>query len=112
MSAIAPKATELARRNKPPLCAISDHMQRSNSLLDHLASEREQLVWNRETKRFGRGPVDDEIELCRLLDRDVRRLRPAQNLVDEVAGAAEQLGNIRSIGHQTSRRQFEPGWRL
>src|SRR6516165_11361042 len=73
MSAIAPKATELARRNKPPLCAISDHMQRSNSLLDHLVSEREQLVWNRETKCLGRGQIDGEIELDWLLDRDVRR---------------------------------------
>jgi hypothetical protein len=32
-----------------------------------------------DAKRFGSGPVDDEIELGRLLDRQIRRLRPAQN---------------------------------
>ena len=108
MSAIAPKATELARRNKPPLCAISDHMQRSNSLLDHLASEREQLVWNRETKCLGRGQIDGEIELDWLLDRDVGGLCPAQNLVDEFGGAAEQVRYVCSIGHQTYRFEVLP----
>src|SRR5262249_22233035 len=36
-------------------------------------------------ERLGRCGIDDEVELRRLLDRDVAWLRPAQNLVDVVA---------------------------
>jgi hypothetical protein len=38
--------------------------------------------------------VDDQLELGRLLDRNVGRFRPAQNLVGELSGAG-------SIGRQT-----------
>jgi hypothetical protein len=37
---------------------------------------------------------------------DFDRLRPAQNLVNKVGGAAEQVREAWSIGHQTSR--FDP----
>ena len=56
-----------------------------------------------EAERLGGRQIDDEIELGRLLDREVGRLRPAQNLVDIVGGAPEQVREVRSIGHQTSR---------
>src|SRR5262245_42730016 len=42
-------------------------------------------------------------ELSRLLDRNVARLRPTQNLVDIVGGEPEQVRDVRSIGHQTAR---------
>ena len=35
-------------------------------LLNHLVGDGKQLAWNRETERFGRGQIDDEIELSRL----------------------------------------------
>ena len=47
--------------------------------------------------------IDDEIEFGRLLDREVGRFRPAQNLIDIVAGAPEQVRVVCSIGHQASR---------
>jgi len=50
-----------------------------NDLLDHLVGAGEQMRRDGDAKRFGSGPVDDEIELGRLLDRQIRRLRPAQN---------------------------------
>ena len=56
-----------------------------------------------EAERLGGRQVDDQIELGRLLDREVGRLRPAQNLVDIVGGAPEQVREVRSIGHQASR---------
>ena len=61
-----------------------------------------------EAERLGGRQIDDEIELGRLLDRDVGRLRPAQNLVDIVGGAPEQVREIWSIGHQTSRFDVLP----
>jgi hypothetical protein len=40
--------------------------------------------------------------MSRLLDRQVARLRPAQNLVDEVGSAPPQDREVRSIGQETS----------
>src|SRR5262249_6395251 len=52
--------------------------------------------------RLRRGQVHDEIESGRLLDWNVARLCPAQNLIDIVTGAAEQVGIVCSIVSQTS----------
>src|SRR5262249_46817996 len=54
-------------------------------------------------EHLGGGEVDDEIELGRLLDRDVGRLRSSQNLVDNLGGALPSVYPVRSIGHQTAR---------
>src|SRR6516165_11554447 len=51
----------------------------STPSFDHLVGEREQLVRNLEAERLGGRDVDDEIELGRLLDRQVVRLCPTQN---------------------------------
>jgi hypothetical protein len=56
-----------------------------------------------EAECLGGRKVDDEVELGWLLDRDVSRFRPAQNFVDKVGGAPQEVWEIRSIGHQTSR---------
>jgi hypothetical protein len=57
---------------------------------DHLVGEREQLVWEIEAERLRCGEINDEIELGRLLDRDVRRLRPAQDFVRILGGAPDR----------------------
>jgi len=69
-------------------------------LLDHLVGEHEQVMWNSETERLGGCQVDTEIEFGRLLDRDIGRLRPAQNFVDNLGSAPEQVSDVRSIGGQ------------
>src|SRR5580658_7710163 len=57
---------------------------------------------NSETKRRGSLHIDGEVKLGRLLDWDVGRLRPVQNLVDQFGGAAKQVRVVWSIGNQTS----------
>jgi hypothetical protein len=53
-------------------------MQCSKSeLLDHLVGEREQLVRYGQAERLCGCQIDNQIELGRLLDRNVARVRPA-----------------------------------
>ena len=45
--------------------------------IDCLIGPQEELLGNCQAECLGRRKIDDEIELGRLLDRDVGRLRPA-----------------------------------
>src|SRR6516162_10523352 len=60
-----------------------------------LAARRAPAPW--------RWSIDNEIELGRLLDRNLAWLCPAKNLVDIVGGAPPQIWEVRSVGHQPSR---------
>jgi len=50
-------------------------------LFDHLVGGDEQLVWHSEPEHPGGLVVDDELELARLRDRQIRRLRPLENAI-------------------------------
>src|SRR5215475_6506033 len=70
--------------------------------LNQLIGAQQQRFGNFQSKRLGGGEVDDEMELSRLLDRDVARLRPAQNFVDEFGGAPELIREVWAVGHERS----------
>jgi len=57
-------------------------------LFDHLVGAQQKRLRNVQAERLRGRKIEDQIELGRLLNRDVGGLRPAQNLVDQVAGAA------------------------
>jgi hypothetical protein len=52
--------------------------QQKPALIDHLIGAQQDGFRYFEPERLGSAQVDDEIELGRLLDRDVAWLRPAQ----------------------------------
>jgi hypothetical protein len=54
-----------------------ERLQQNCGLFDDLVGKREQLVRDCEAERLRGRKVDDEIELGRLLDWDVRGLCPA-----------------------------------
>src|SRR5215470_5610084 len=68
---------------------------------DHLVGAGEESRGQVDAERLGGSEVDDEIEFGRLLDRDVPWLRPVHYLVHKIGGAAEQVREVWSIGHQT-----------
>ena len=61
------------------------------------------MVGYRQPKGLGGGQIDYELELDRLLDRQLGRLRAAQNPVNIIGGAPELVRKVYSIGHQASR---------
>ena len=52
---------------------------------------------NGETKPLGSLEIDDEIEFGWLLNRYIGRLRPAQNPVDQLGGAPNQVRKTCSV---------------
>src|SRR6516225_2053131 len=72
-----------------------------NDLFDHLVGSYKQSLGHSDAQRLGGLDVNYKIELTWLLDRDVRRLRSAQYLVDKIGGTPKQLLSIWSIVDQS-----------
>src|SRR5438874_1106550 len=80
---------QIALRSETTGCATNGLMRRSKltSLFDQLVGADKQCRWHVDTERLGRLQVDHQFELGRLFDRQVRRLRTLENLVNEARGA-------------------------
>jgi hypothetical protein len=78
------------------------HCGKHAVLFNHLVGAGEECRWGGEAERFGGLEVDDEVEFDDLLDRDVSGFSPAQNLVDQVGRTPIQIGEVGSVGDQSS----------
>jgi hypothetical protein len=91
-------------------------MQQVAALLNHLVGAGKKRWRNVEAERLGGGQVDNEIELGRLLDRQVGGFRSAQNPVDIVGRAPVEVREVRSVGHQSPGfdvgTSIEDGWQV
>src|SRR5262249_11219454 len=102
MSATAPIATELWRRNKTSLSANSRHMHRSKprSLFDHLVGARQQRRRNGEVKHPGGLGIDHQLELARLHDRQVGGLGALEDTAGVNSELPKRIDNVGSVAHQ------------
>src|SRR5262249_22414347 len=70
-------------------CFLHRALQQPTPLFDHLVGSGEQSGRNFKAEGLRCRQINDEIELSRLLDWQVSRLSPAQNLVDKIGSAPE-----------------------
>src|SRR6266496_2135246 len=90
-------------------CHEETHATAANSVLfDHFVGAREQRGRDSEAERLRGSKVDYQLELGGLLDGQIARLCPFENLVYEVRGAAIHVMKAHSVGHQSARcRKFQ-----
>src|SRR5205085_7312252 len=72
------------------------------ALFDHLVGEREQFWRYGQAERVRSLEIDHEIELGRLLNRQVRGLGATDDPVHVRRGAPMQVGRIDAIGDQSA----------
>ncbi len=70
---------------------------------DHLIGANEHCRWHNDAKRLCGLQIDHQLELGRLFDRQVGRLRTLENLVDENGGPTKYIWIIRSVGQKEAR---------
>src|SRR5262245_11435157 len=76
--------------------------QQHSCSFNHLVGAGEQRRRYGEAKHLRGHQIDDEVEFGRLLDRNVGRFRPAQNLVDMLRRTPVEMHVVDAIGYKTS----------
>src|SRR4029077_944473 len=71
-------------------------------LFDHLIRSRQHVRWNRQADLLGGFQIDDELELRRLLDRQIFRLGAFQDLVDVSGRAPVEISDQGTVSHQAT----------
>src|SRR5438045_43219 len=67
---------------------------------DYPVGAQEYRCWNRNAQGLGGPRVDNKLELCRLLDRQIARLRALEDLVHIAGGTPEVVQRGWSVGKQ------------
>ena len=71
---------------------------RHSGSLDYLSRAQQDRLGDGNAEYFRGFQVDDEIEFCRLLDRQIARFGAFEDLVDVVGGATVRLWDIHAVG--------------
>ena len=74
--------------------------QTSECLFDHLVGEQSHRIGDGKTERLSGLHIDDQLKLCRRLDREVGRLRAFEDAVDVPRCLVELFDLISTIRDQ------------
>lgn len=74
--------------------AASHRLSGVISSLDNLVRPKEQRLRDRQAERLRRPGIHDQLELCRLFDRQVCGLGAAEDLVDVPGGLAKHISRV------------------
>src|SRR5262245_796474 len=85
-----------------PLCAKSGHSHCSKQLRYSITSSAgdKELVWHGEAEHRGGLDIEDQLELGRLHNGQVRDLRPLEDAPGIGAGLTPRVRNVGSVAHQ------------
>ena len=83
-----------------PRADATGSLAKKHQLFDHLVSARKQGVWYVEADRLGCLQVDHQLELGRVLDRQLSRLLALQNAIDVPPGAPVEVDVVDAVGRQ------------
>src|SRR5262245_24422346 len=73
-----------------------------HALLDHLVCPQQHRLRNRQTQRLRRLEVDDEFELCGLLDGQIGWLGPLEDLIHLGGGPPVEIEKARPVSHEAA----------
>src|SRR5882724_13608393 len=88
---MAPRATHSASRGHDDLLSA-----------DHLIRLEEERRGNREPERLSGLEIDDQLELRRLLHRQVGGLSPLEDLVHIDSSSAAEVARAWPVGHEST----------
>jgi hypothetical protein len=89
MRAGSPSSSPSCAAPELPGWVAKDEAQQNPWLFDHLVGAGEEQFRNCQFERLGSREIDNEVELGRLLHRDIAGFRPTQNLVNIVGSAPD-----------------------
>src|SRR6266511_5948084 len=76
--------------------------RRAAASVNDLIRPQEYRLRDRQPERLGGLSIDDQLELRRLLHREVSRVRPFQDLVHINGGAAIEICSVRAVAQEAS----------
>src|SRR5215470_13776081 len=82
---------------------------RDAALFDDLIRPLQERRRDGEAEGLGGLEIDDELEFCRLLDREVCRLCPTQDLRHIGSGASIEIRDVGSEAHEGARLRPRSG---
>src|SRR5215475_11961129 len=94
-----PSRTPCRRR---PRRSESAHRNGADPLLDHLVCPRQQRGRDGEAEGLGGLEVDDQLQPCGLLDREIGRVGALEDPIDIGGDPPEQGGRVAAIRHQAT----------
>src|SRR5947207_6051287 len=84
----------------PDLINQSLSIDHGNLSFDHLIRPKKNRLRNRQADLLGGFQIDDQLEFCWLLHRQITRLPAFEDLVNVSGSATIQIGNACRVGHE------------